>query len=169
MGVANEMEYLAQKPKLHPESWPTPVPLPKIFFLNGFCKLLEVEEAEILASQCQGSELAKKAGLDDPRLNRLTLTPAIMAEMRKACKEVAAFPDPVGATESQWQRPNGLLVGKMRIPIGVIAMIYEARPNVTIDAAILCVKAGNSVILRGGREAVNSNMALARLLRQAPA
>ena len=85
-----------------------------------------------------------------------------MAEMRKARKEVAAFPDPVGATESQWQRPNGLLVGKMRIPIGVIAMIYEARPNVTIDAAILCVKAGNSVILRGGREAVNSNMALAR-------
>lgn len=167
MGVANEMEYLAQKAKTASRKLAHASPAAKNLFLERLCKLLEVEEAEILASNARDLELAKKAGLDDPRLNRLTLTPAIMAEMRKACKEVAAFPDPVGATESQWQRPNGLLVGKMRIPIGVIAMIYEARPNVTIDAAILCVKAGNSVILRGGREAVNSNMALARLLRQA--
>ena len=87
--------------------------------------------------------------------------------MPPACAHVANLPDPVGATESQWQRPNGLLVGKMRIPLGVIAMVYEARPNVTIDAAILCIKAGNAVILRGGSEAIHSNTALAQTLQEA--
>ena len=77
------------------------------------------------------------------------------------------MPDPIGALDKQWQRPNGMLVGKMRVPLGVIAMIYEARPNVTVDAAILCLKAGNAVILRGGREALNSNRFLASLLQQA--
>jgi glutamate-5-semialdehyde dehydrogenase len=105
--------------------------------------------------------------MDAPRMDRLTLTPAVMDDMAAACRHVADLPDPVGAIESQWQRPNGLLVGRMRIPLGVVAMIYESRPNVTIDAAILCLKAGNAVVLRGGSEAIHSNLALADLLHEA--
>ncbi|MDO5483371.1 MAG: glutamate-5-semialdehyde dehydrogenase [Desulfovibrionaceae bacterium] len=135
--------------------------------LTCLAGLLTDREAEILAANAKDIAAARAAGLDAPRLDRLTLTPAILAEMRAACLHVAAMPDPVGATERQWQRPNGLLVGRMRVPLGVIAMIYEARPNVTIDAAILCIKAGNAVILRGGSEALASNMALAALLQMA--
>lgn len=123
--------------------------------------LLQTHQQAILAANTADVEAARQAGQDAPRLDRLTLTPAIMEEMRAACRHVAALPDPVGATERQWQRPNGLLVGRMRVPLGVIAMVYEARPNVTIDAAILCLKAGNAVILRGGSEALGSNKALA--------
>lgn len=137
--------------------------------LLGLTELLRQREADILAANARDVEAARAAGQDSARLDRLTLTPAIMEEMRAACAHVANLPDPVGATESQWQRPNGLLVGKMRIPLGVIAMIYEARPNVTIDAAILCIKAGNAVILRGGSEALHSNTALAQALQDAMA
>ncbi|NHZ48487.1 glutamate-5-semialdehyde dehydrogenase, partial [Nitratidesulfovibrio liaohensis] len=112
---------------------------------------------------------AEAAGMDAPRMDRLRLTPRIMAEMAAACRHVAGLPDPVGAVETQWQRPNGLLVGRMRIPLGVIAIIYESRPNVTIDSAILCLKAGNAVILRGGSEAIHSNLALAGLIAEAMA
>lgn len=135
--------------------------------LLGLAELLRQREADILAANARDVTAARDAGQDSARLDRLTLTPAIMEEMRAACAHVANLPDPVGATESQWQRPNGLLVGKMRIPLGVIAMIYEARPNVTIDAAILCIKAGNAVILRGGSEALHSNTALAQALQDA--
>ena len=135
--------------------------------LLGLAELLRQRESDILAANARDVEAAGAAGQDSARLDRLTLTPAIMEEMRAACAHVANLPDPVGATESQWQRPNGLLVGKMRIPLGVIAMIYEARPNVTIDAAILCIKAGNAVILRGGSEALHSNTALAQALQDA--
>jgi len=129
--------------------------------------LLEEKEADLLAINRQDVEAAAAAGLDGPRLDRLTLTPSIVADMAAACRHVAAMPDPVGAMIRQWQRPNGLLVGRMRVPLGVVAMIYEARPNVTIDAAILCLKAGNAVILRGGSEALRSNRALADLLSRA--
>ncbi|MGE4311919.1 glutamate-5-semialdehyde dehydrogenase [Desulfovibrio sp.] len=135
--------------------------------LLGLAEILREREADILAANARDVEAARSAGQDSARLDRLTLTPIIMEEMRAACAHVANLPDPVGATESQWQRPNGLLVGKMRIPLGVIAMIYEARPNVTIDAAILCIKAGNAVILRGGSEALHSNTALAQALQDA--
>lgn len=135
--------------------------------LLGLAELLREREPDILAANARDVEAARSAGQDSARLDRLTLTPVIMEEMRAACAHVANLPDPVGATESQWQRPNGLLVGKMRIPLGVIAMIYEARPNVTIDAAILCIKAGNAVILRGGSEALHSNTALAQALQDA--
>ena len=135
--------------------------------LLGLAELLREREPDILAANARDVEAARSAGQDSARLDRLTLTPAIMEEMRAACAHVANLPDPVGATESQWQRPNCLLVGKMRIPLGVIAMIFEARPNVTIDAAILCIKAGNAVILRGGSEALHSNTALAQALQDA--
>ena len=128
---------------------------------------LREREPDILAANARDVEAARSAGQDSARLDRLTLTPAIMEEMRAACAHVANLPDPVGATESQWQRPNGLLVGKMRIPLGVIAMIYEARPNVTADAAALCLKSGNAVILRGGSEAIRSNTVISSLLAKA--
>ncbi len=136
-------------------------------FLHGLAALLEQEREHLLAANARDLEKADARGMDAPRRDRLRLTPGIIAEMAHACRHVASMDDPVGVTESQWQRPNGLLVGRMRVPLGVVAMIYEARPNVTIDAAILCLKAGNAVILRGGSEALQSNIALAGLLSRA--
>lgn len=135
--------------------------------LDRLAELLESEEPFLLSTNEEDVKAASAAGLDAPRLDRLTLTPAVIRDMAGACRYVAGLPDPVGAMDSQWQRPNGLLVGRMRVPLGVVAMIYEARPNVTVDAAILCLKAGNAVILRGGSEAVRSNRALSELLHRA--
>ena len=158
---------LAQQARQAAREMSRAAPAAKSRALRHLADLLAGRESEILAANARDLAAAQTAGLDAPRLDRLRLTPAIMAEMRAACLHVAELPDPVGATERQWQRPNGLLVGRMRVPLGVIAMIYEARPNVTIDAAILCIKAGNAVILRGGSEARHSNLALAALLQEA--
>ena len=142
-------------------------PAAKVAALETLASLLETRADALMAANARDLEAARRKGLDAPRMDRLTLTPAILADMAGACRHVAGLPDPIGALDSQWQRPNGLLVGRMRVPLGVIAMIYEARPNVTIDAAILCLKAGNAVILRGGSEALHSNTALAGLLQEA--
>ena len=142
-------------------------PAAKVAALETLASLLETRADALMAANARDLEAAQRKGLDAPRMDRLTLTPAILADMAGACRHVAGLPDPIGALDSQWQRPNDLLVGRMRVPLGVIAMIYEARPNVTIDAAILCLKAGNAVILRGGSEALHSNTALAGLLQEA--
>ena len=110
-------------------------------------------------------EVARKKGLSKAMIDRLTLDEKAIRAMARGLEEVAALPDPVGKVTSMWRRPNGLLVGRMRIPLGVIGIIYESRPNVTADAAALCLKAGNAVILRGGSEAIHSNLALSRILR----
>lgn len=135
--------------------------------LYALARLLREKQANILEANARDVEQGKARSLDGPRLARLTLTPSIIEEMAEACLFVADYPDPLGATETQWQRPNGLLVGKMRVPLGVVAMIFESRPNVVIDSAILCLKAGNSVIMRGGSEAINSNLALGAILHEA--
>ena len=109
---------------------------------------------------------ARDLGLSPAMIDRLTLTEASIAGIASGLAEVAALPDPVGKVLSMWRRPNGLLVGRMRIPLGVIGIIYESRPNVTADAAALCLKSGNAVILRGGSEAIHSNLAIARILQQ---
>jgi len=109
---------------------------------------------------------AKKKGLSSAMIDRLSITGSTIKGMADGLMEVAQLPDPVGTISKMWKRPNGLLVGKMRIPLGVIGMIYEARPNVTVDAAGLCLKSGNSVILRGGSEAIHSNRILARILQE---
>lgn len=119
---------------------------------------------EINEKECQK---ARAEGMDEWRLDRMRLTPEMIDGLIHSCEEVAAFPDPIGALDSQWQRPNGILVGKMRVPIGVIAIIYEARPAVTIEAAILAIKAGNAIILRGGREVRETNLALTDILKAA--
>ncbi len=111
--------------------------------------------------------VAEGKGLSKAMLDRLALTDKVIAGMAVGLREVAALPDPVGEVGGMWKRPNGLMVGRMRIPLGVIGIIYEARPNVTSDAAGLCLKSGNAVILRGGSEAVNSNMAICRVLNAA--
>jgi glutamate-5-semialdehyde dehydrogenase len=108
----------------------------------------------------------KSAVVSKAMIERLTLTESIIEGMAQGLCEVAALPDPVGKITSMWRRPNGLLVGRMRIPLGVIGIIYESRPNVTADAAALCLKSGNAVILRGGSEAIHSNLAIASILRR---
>jgi len=107
---------------------------------------------------------AAEKGLPAAMIDRLTLKEATIAAMAAGCDEVAALDDPVGKITSMWRRPNGLLVGRMRIPLGVIGIIYESRPNVTVDAAALCLKSGNAVILRGGSEAIHSNRAVAGII-----
>jgi glutamate-5-semialdehyde dehydrogenase len=109
-------------------------------------------------------EGGEKKGLSAAMLDRLMLDEARIKGMAEGLREVAALPDPVGEVTRMWKRPNNLMVGKMRIPLGVIGIVYEARPNVTADAAALCLKAGNAVILRGGSEAINSNVAISRIL-----
>ena len=106
-----------------------------------------------------------KNGLSAAMLDRLMLDGARVQGMADAIREVAALPDPVGEVTGMWKRPNDLMVGKMRIPLGVIGIIYESRPNVTSDAAALCLKSGNAVVLRGGSEAIHSNLAIARILK----
>jgi glutamate-5-semialdehyde dehydrogenase len=106
-------------------------------------------------------------GLSQAMLDRLRLSDAVIDSMITGLRELCVLPDPVGTIENLAKRPNGLQVGRMRVPLGVIAMIYESRPNVTVDAAALCLKAGNAIILRGGSEAIHSNLALADILQQA--
>jgi len=110
---------------------------------------------------------AREKGLSDAMVDRLTVTDGVIESMATGLRDVIALPDPVGCVTGMWLRPNGLQVGRVRIPLGVIGMIYEARPNATIDAAGLCLKAGNAVILRGGSEAIHSNSVLARIIQQA--
>jgi glutamate-5-semialdehyde dehydrogenase len=112
-------------------------------------------------------EDAKAKGLSAAMLDRLTLSDKVIDQTADGLEEIAAFPDPVGEIVHIWTRPNGLRVGKMRIPLGVIGIIYESRPNVTADAAALCLKAGNAVILRGGSEAIHSNKAITALFKEA--
>ncbi len=130
-------------------------------------QLLKERQAEIQAENAKDVEKAKGEGHPAAFIDRLTLSDKVMDSMVTALEEVAALPDPVGEVVKMWRRPNGLLVGRVRIPLGVIGFIYESRPNVTVDAAALCLKSGNSVILKGGKEALHSNLALAKLMQDA--
>ncbi len=125
---------------------------------------LEVNAGLILAGNARDLAAAREKGIGSAMLDRLALDPARLFAMAEAVREVAALPDPVGQITRDDVRPNGIRVQKVRVPLGVIAMIYEARPNVTAEAAALCLKAGNGVILRGGSEAVHSNTAIAQAL-----
>lgn len=128
---------------------------------------LEARSDFLVAENKKDWDAAKKAGLSSALLDRIALNPDRVQEMAKGLRDVAALPDPVREITKMWRRPNGLQVGRMRIPLGVIGIIYEARPNVTADAAALCLKSGNAVILRGGSEAHRSNQAIAEVLRGA--
>ncbi len=135
--------------------------------LLDVARLLLEKKGYIQEENKKDIDCGKKAGLSAAMLDRLTLTDDVIDSMVSGLKEIFALPDPVGKIASLVRRPNGLMVGRMSVPLGVIAMIYESRPNVTIDAAALCLKAGNAVILRGGSEAIHSNIALASILQTA--
>ena len=126
-------------------------------------RLLE-HQTEIIQENRKDLSRAKDTGLSEAMIDRLTLDERVINQMAEGLREVATLPDPVGEIPGMWKRPNGLLVGRVRIPLGVIGFIYESRPNVTVDAAGLCLKSGNAVILKGGSEAIHSNLALANLL-----
>jgi len=128
---------------------------------------LEAERDAVLDANRRDLAAAREKGLTPPMVARLDLDGGRWRDMIAGLREVAALDDPVGEVTRMWVRPNGLRVGRMRIPLGVIGIIYESRPNVTVDAAALCVKAGNAVVLRGGSEAIHSNVALGAALRAA--
>ncbi len=125
------------------------------------------EEAVILAANEKDLAAGQGKGLSGAMIDRLTLNSKRIAEMAQGVREVAALNDPVGEVLADWKRPNGLRITKVRVPIGVIGIIYESRPNVTADAAVLCLKSGNATLLRGGSEAFHSNMAIAAVLQSA--
>ncbi|MDR2861071.1 MAG: glutamate-5-semialdehyde dehydrogenase [Syntrophobacterales bacterium] len=126
---------------------------------------IQRQGAALIRENGKDLEYARTIGLSEAMQDRLTLKDTVISSMAAGLREVAMLPDPVGKVTSMWRRPNNLLVGKMRIPLGVIGIIYESRPNVTVDAAALCLKSGNAVILRGGSEAIHSNLAIAGILQ----
>ncbi|HEX9867955.1 MAG TPA: glutamate-5-semialdehyde dehydrogenase [Candidatus Tectomicrobia bacterium] len=128
---------------------------------------LEVEEAALTAVNARDVERATANGLSAAMIDRLRLTPKRINDMARGLREIAALSDPIGEVTHMWRRPNGMEIGRMRVPLGVLVFLYESRPNVTADAAGLCLKSGNAVILRGGSEAIQSNLALGELLSKA--
>ena len=137
--------------------------------LNQMADELIKGTESLLAKNQQDLKYAGEKGLSQALMDRLTLNDSRVKEMALGMREVSLLPDPVGVITGMWKRPNNLQVGKMRIPLGVVGIIYESRPNVTADAAGLCLKAGNSVILRGGSEAIHSNLAIIQILQKSGA
>jgi len=132
------------------------------------CKMANALEAnieKILAANKQDTEAAKARGMKPAQLDRLIVDKRKIEDMARCIREVAALPDPIGEIIKTWTRPNGLIIGQMRTPIGVIGVIYESRPDVTSDASAICIKSGNAVILRGGSDAINSNLSIGEVLR----
>lgn len=132
--------------------------------LEAMAKALEAVTPELLAANAQDLEVGRGLGLSGAMMDRLTLNPARIAAMAGGVREVAGLPDPVGRVLNERVRPNGLTLRKVSVPIGVVVIIYESRPNVTADAASLCFKTGNATILRGGKEAMNSNQLIAQTM-----
>jgi glutamate-5-semialdehyde dehydrogenase len=135
--------------------------------LSRMANALEANSERILAANQLDVNAAKAKGMKAALLDRLALDNKKVVEMAKQLREVSALADPVGAIEKTWTRPNGLIIGMRRVPMGVVGVIYESRPNVTSDSAGICIKSGNAVILRGGSDALNSNLAIGEVLRDA--
>ena len=135
--------------------------------LEAIADILTERQAEWLAANAQDMAAAREAGMRPAMLDRLTLTPERIAGIVEGVRQVAALPDPIGTADQTETRPNGLIISRRRVPLGVIAIIFEARPNVTVDAAALCLKSGNVCILRGGKEAIRSNRCVTALMREA--
>lgn len=135
--------------------------------LLNMSKALLENKAYILSENEKDVIAAREKGISDSLIDRLMLNEKRIIEMADGLKKTAALPDPIGEVIKMWKRPNNLTIGQVRVPLGVIGIIYEARPNVTVDAAALCIKSGNSVILRGGKEAINSNIAIAKIIEKA--
>ena len=135
--------------------------------LEAIAQALETRKQEVLTANQQDLAAARENGMRPAMLDRLCLDDARISSIVDGVRQVIALPDPIGKTDKMETRPNGLIVGRRRVPLGVIAIIFEARPNVTVDAAALCLKSGNACILRGGKEAFRSNSVLASIMRDA--
>lgn len=135
--------------------------------LEAIARAILARRQEILDANAGDVAAGRENGLRESLIDRLTLTPERIDGIVEGVRQVAALADPIGETVKETRRPNGLIIGKRRVPLGVIGIIYEARPNVTVDAAVLCLKAGNAVILRGGKEAIGSNRTLMAIMRDA--
>lgn len=137
--------------------------------LYNMADALEKNVDEILEANKKDVEASRARGVKEALIDRLVLNKSRIAKMAQCLREVAELPDPIGEIVKTWIRPNGLIIGQVRVPLGVIAVIYESRPDVTSDAAGICLKSGNSVILRGGSDAINSNIVIGRILSEAAA
>ena len=165
--IHQELEIKGQKAKEASVFLRTATPPAKDEVLRKAAELIREKEEELLAANAKDLEEARKNNLKGAFLDRLVLNGKRIADMAEGLLEVAALPDPVGEVLSMSRRPNGLMIGKQRVPIGVIGIIYESRPNVTVDAFGLCLKTGNASLLRGGREAIHSNQAIRAVLQEA--
>src|SRR5215510_1791858 len=128
--------------------------------LAGIAAALRARVPELLAANARDMEAARAKGLSGAMLDRLALDPKRIEAMARGVEDIAALPDPVGSTSAHWTRPNGLDISRVRVPLGVVGIIYESRPNVTCDAGALCLKSGNAAILRGGSESAHSSRAI---------
>ncbi len=167
MNLKEEIVNLAKKAKKASRELAKVSSSVKNQILKDTAELLVNERDKIIKINQEDVESARKAKLQSAMIDRLTLTEKRIRTMVDGLKEVVALPDPVGEIVKMWRRPNGLQVGKMRVPLGVIGFIYESRPNVTIDAASLTLKSGNAIILRGGSEVLKSNLILVEILQRA--
>ena len=165
--VASEIELKAQAAKRAARRLATASSEVKNAALNGLADALISQQGEVLDANARDIERGRGDGLTPNILDRLTLTPERIAAISKDTRTVALLPDPVGEVLEMRTLPNGMMVGKMRVPFGVIGAIYENRPNVTVDIAALCLKAGSATILRGGKEALESNIVLGRIINGA--
>jgi glutamate-5-semialdehyde dehydrogenase len=154
------MTDMAAKAKLGAEALRLAGPDVRTLAINEAAKAIRKREADILAANDKDQQFARDKGLTEAMIERLILNPARVEAMAKGLEEVAALPDPVGRDLARWTRPNGLDIARVSTPIGVIAIIYESRPNVTADAAALCIRSSNAAILRTGSEALNSALAI---------
>lgn len=133
--------------------------------LYAMADALIEQQNEIIAANLEDQEIARENGLEEHMIERLALNEDRVAGMADGIRQIAAFPDPVAKTDAEWVIENGLRISKRRVPLGVVGIIYESRPNVTADASALCLKSGNATILRGGKEALNSNLAIEKALK----
>ncbi len=135
--------------------------------LYDIADALEQNFQKLIDENAKDIENARRSGMSEAMLDRLTITKKTVFDMADGVRKVASLEDPIGEVKHMWKRPNGLVIGEKKVPLGVVAIIYEARPNVTVDAAALCLKTSNSVILRGGKEAINSNIAIMKVMQEA--
>lgn len=165
MSIKEQVEKIAVEARAASQEMSRVSTVVKNRMLLAMASALEEQSAYLIGENAVDLAAGREKGLSDAMLDRLMLDEKRIKGIADALREVAELPDPVGEVTRMWQRPNELMVGKMRIPLGVVGIIYEARPNVTADAAALCLKAGNAVVLRGGSEAINSNRAIASILQ----
>jgi glutamate-5-semialdehyde dehydrogenase len=167
MSIENQMKEIGEKAKNAAFKLKNSSTTMKDNALNRMADDLEKHTDSIIKANSLDLENAKKSNLEKSKIDRLILNKEKIHKIADGLREVAAFPDPINEIVSMWRRPNGMDIGKIRVPLGVVGIIYESRPNVTADAAGLCIKSGNAIILRGGSEAINSNVAIADILHNA--